>query len=270
MGDIIVNYVRDYYYQYSINSAIPEKPVSDDTFLNHSQEEVNSILWKLIIKHFNPERFFIKLWNRHECQYYPDCLRAINKVTQNDFQKCINCIMIGKDLLYELKEDDVNGNLENIISDYCWDNLYTDIMELIKIEFHKWCEQNPSSPYLFTFLPVDNAHELANREDDIGDKILVNQKIDYDTRDKAWIDLNGKIYMSDRGETHIKIINRILKERNQQKLKGDLKRPNNDTLEAILRPDDYLAFGHLYGDIYIIDNCLFEAQLERKANHGQK
>ena len=105
--------------------------------------------------------------------------------------------MIGKDLLHELKEDDVNGNLENIISDYCWDNLYTDIMELIKIEFHKWCEQNPSSPYLFTFLPVDNAHELANREDDIGDKILVNQKIDYDTRDKAWIDLNGKIYMPD-------------------------------------------------------------------------
>lgn len=119
---------------------------------------------------------------------------------------------------------------------------------------------------------VEDYSDLSEFDDEIGEQTAVNSSVelDYDTRDAAFIYIDGDVAEGDIGETHAQILEHYLKDMDREEdIPEDLKddnvnasRPSQARMKRLLDTDN-IAFGH------IVDNMAFVEVLENGADENQ-
>lgn len=95
-----------------------------------------------------------------------------------------------------------------------------------------------------------NIENIPEENDSIGDTFELKNRLDYNNRDFAFVDIDGNILVSDKGKTHAQLLQNYLDEASDYKLKDGWKRPDIEEIDEALQPK-YCAFGH------ILDDCIF-------------
>ena len=106
-------------------------------------------------------------------------------------------------------------------------------------DIYNFPDKYPNSPL---FVKCIDCLEAENFDDSIGDTTKLIDIIDFDSRDKSFVDINNEIYISDVGEKHADLINKILGTNFRT-------RPQNSDLNDIK-----IGFGHIIGDTYFIED----------------
>ena len=100
--------------------------------------------------------------------------------------------------------------------------------------------------------------EISDLDDSIGDSSRITDIIDIDTRDNAFVYIDGKVIEGTNNETHSQILNKFCEE-------NDITAPDNGCSYTGLRPivdevkqkldTSKIAFGHFIGNIAFIEVC---------------
>lgn len=109
--------------------------------------------------------------------------------------------------------------------------------------------------------------EVSDIDDSIGKTYELNGKLDYDTRDSAFVDIGGAILISDKGDSHAQLIQEYLDKNSIDKqLKDDWYRPGEEEINDIFK-SNYTAFGHILdSNIFIESNWLENATINQIIN----
>ena len=123
---------------------------------------------------------------------------------------------------------------------------------------------------------VKSLDEVAESDDKVGDVFSLSDTIDYDTRDNAFIYIDGEIVESNNGETHSQLLQRYLEE-NDKNVPQDLRdrdqyrasRPSVTQTKKMTNADD-VAFGHIVDDCAFIEVVSGGATIDDVANACKK
>ena len=208
----------------------------------------NDFLKKYFIRRI-PIKYLRKAENKSVVQIFedlPNKEEVVNDILNRIFDATCSemCYKLGIDdsnlilkVIDELDEDEV---IEQFIS-----NIYV-ILEanqdsiLEELRTKKIIDSN--------ILDLD---EVSDIDDSIGKTYELNGKLDYDTRDSAFVDIDGIILISDKGDSHAQLIQEYLDNNSIDKqLKNDWYRPGEEEVNNIFK-SDYTAFGH------VLDNNIF-------------
>ena len=108
---------------------------------------------------------------------------------------------------------------------------------------------------------IDTADELLDLDDRIGCTTRMNDTIDYDNRDNAFVYIDGQILEGDHGETHSQIVNHYLRDEGKQTITDDYdtrftnSRPTVKQVQRSLNAE-VVAFGHFYNDMAFVENTI--------------
>ena len=176
-----------------------------------------------------------------------------------------------KDLTYLLKKKkEINKSIKFIIFQIIKDNYMKDIFNELKI----FLETFKNKQYLIQNVHAERLPYLKDYMNDIF-KLIDNEPINVNTRDYCFFDLDGKIFVSKYGETHVSIINNLL-------IKDKLNRPKltiENFDEAIKRPTrteiskveikfksvKHVSYGHIIDGCYLIES-IGESETESSAS----
>lgn len=119
--------------------------------------------------------------------------------------------------------------------------------------------------------------DVAEMEDSVGDTHTMTDKVDYDTRDKAFVYIDGEIYEGNNGETHSNIVQRVLQESgNEDKVTDKMKsgqinnsRPSQTQMKRLFGTEE-IAFGHVVDDCAFIEVLSNGATIDEVANACEK
>ena len=185
-------------------------------------------------------------------------------------------------------DDDLNYDVysfdwDNIISDL-WElasenseleDLYDSVVEnyIAKVPNTDSSERVDDDEESYEVKALD---EVAESDDKVGDVFSLSDLIDYDTRDSAFIYIDGKIIESDNGETHSQLLQRYLEE-NDKNVPQDLRdrdqyrasRPSVKQTKKMTNADD-VAFGHIVDDCAFIEVISGGATIDDVANACKK
>ena len=140
-----------------------------------------------------------------------------------------------KDLLKILKNKQLpNDFIRKVMNRAKNKNLSIDIEDI-----YNFPDKYPNSPL---FVKCIDCLEAENFDDSIGDTTNLIDIIDFDSRDKSFVDINNEIYISDVREKHVDLINKILSTNFRT-------RPQSSDLNDIK-----IGFGHIIGDTYFIED----------------
>lgn len=119
---------------------------------------------------------------------------------------------------------------------------------------------------------VEDYSDLGYINDKIGEQTTVDssERLDYETRDAAFIYIDGDIAEGDIGETHAQILEHYLEDMDREEdIPEDLKeddvntsRPSQARMKRLFKTDN-IAFGH------IVDDMAFVEVLESGADENQ-
>ena len=154
------------------------------------------------------------------------------------------------DLFIEFcNENNLNAKENNPAN--LWNLIYNDIEnygEKVINYMKRYLEEHIDNPNVNECLTGEQLNEL---NDKIGDEIDNYRRFDYNDRDKAFIDIDGKILVSGCEKTHVMLINKYLRSISKESFDDDFSRPNNNDMSNIA---DSFGFGIIENNIWIIDN----------------
>lgn len=217
---------------------------------------------------------------------------AYEGLSNLDVDDYIDCIT-NNDLLldeYENWLSDYNTEDELDVSDDCVSEMAGELTSKTDIEenfdnalnsYMSYCERHYSGfgeedddinidlEYNEEDNSVDDWSNLAEVDDKIGEQINVKdgRTLDYDTRDGAFVYIDGDVAYGEEGKTHGQILADYMEEHgNEDMIPEDLKgddiagsRPTQSRMRRLVDTDN-VAFGH------IVDNMAFVEVLETGAN----
>ncbi len=93
--------------------------------------------------------------------------------------------------------------------------------------------------------------KISNLDDEIGDTTILTDRLDYDTRDYAFVDIDGTVLTGDEGNSHAQIIQKYLDEQSGEKLEEEWGRPLMKEMDNF--SNQYYAFGHILDDNIFIE-----------------
>ena len=104
-------------------------------------------------------------------------------------------------------------------------------------------------------------YELYDLDDTIGDSYTTTERIDYDTRDAAFVDVGGTCLVGENGQTHAQVIqdwfNTFAEDEDDEEYNPELQskwhRPKDTEVES-LTGAEYTVFGHILNDCIIIED----------------
>lgn len=104
---------------------------------------------------------------------------------------------------------------------------------------------------------------LIDKNDKIGDSFEVLEDIDYMTREKAFMYLDGKIIEGENGWSHSQIINHYLKDNGQDTISDDYDEKLENSRPLVKQVKEFtgaehVGFGHIVNDMAFIEtvrNC---------------
>ena len=115
----------------------------------------------------------------------------------------------------------------------------------------KYAKENKNNPALNKKM---TARELAKLDDEIGDEFENLVRRDYDNRDAAFIDIDGEILVSDKGETHAELVNKYLESLDKEKLNNTFNRPRDYVMSEFAK---IFGFGMIQDDVWFIDDNVY-------------
>lgn len=217
---------------------------------------------------------------------------AYEGLSNLDVDDYIDCIT-NNDLLldeYENWLSDYNTEDELDVSSDCVSEMAGELTSKTDIEenfdnalnsYMSYCERHYSSfgeedddinidlEYNEEDNSVDDWSDLAEVDDKIGEQTNVEdgRTLDYDTRDGAFVYIDGDVAYGEEGKTHGQILADYMEEHgNEDMIPEDLKgddiagsRPTQSRMRRLVDTDN-VAFGH------IVDNMAFVEVLETGAN----
>lgn len=104
---------------------------------------------------------------------------------------------------------------------------------------------------------------LIDKDDKIGDSFEILEDIDYMTREKAFMYLDGKIIEGEEGWSHSQIINHYLKDNGQDTISDDYDEKMENSRPLVKQVKEFtgaehVGFGHIANDMAFIEtvqNC---------------
>ena len=91
-------------------------------------------------------------------------------------------------------------------------------------------------------------------KDSVGDTNQLTNRIDYDSRTAAFVDIDGHILVSDEGESHAQLVNKYLDSIGSKELDDDWFRPDVEEIEEKSYGKRTVAFGHICQcDVWVIE-----------------
>jgi len=140
----------------------------------------------------------------------------------------------------------------SIIQKYFLDELFTKFKAFLYTYKHK--------AHLIRYTQLERLLEIKDYINDVF-KLTDSELINVNTRDYCFFDLDGEIFISKYGETHVSIINELLinKKLNRPELTMEtfneaIKRPTREEIsqvELYFKPVKSVSYGH------IVDGCYF-------------
>ena len=216
-----------------------------------------------------------------------------NKLSDTSFRLNILSNFIPKDTFYSLKKNEdtysdliCSNKLKNKINDLLDERLYDYVLSFLKgkgfdedvnLIFDIIDELDKDlliTTIIFTInnYLVDNRKDILeyvekmkifqrsidiNKIDDIKDEIGESSKIlkrpDYDNRDFAFVDIDGEVLISNKGQTHGQLIQEWL-DTFDKELENGWYRPKDTEIKE-LTDAKYTAFGHVINDCIIIEDA---------------
>ena len=244
------------------------------------------------------EEYLASLFPINESEIYDDGAEDfIEKLEEYTFEDYCN------DIDTESLKSEYEDNWDSYVADddlnydvysFDWDNITSDLWELAsensELEdlydsiVENYIAKIPNTDYTESIdddeedsHDVKSLDEVAESDDKVGDVFsLDDARIDYDTRDSAFIYIDGEIVESDNGETHSQLLQRYLEEndknvpqdlRNRDQYRGS--RPSVQQTKKMTNADD-VAFGHIVDDCAFIEVISGGATLDDVANACKK
>ena len=178
----------------------------------------------------------------------------ILKTSVNEYDGIINFIEKNKNkicnrLVYAL-DIEFDGTNEDLFNEVYSDKILINLMDFV-YDFLDYREFDIVE-LLINMNLIDSKiiepQKISDLDDSIGDVTILSDRLDYDTRDSAFVDIDGKILIGNKGNSHAQIIQDYLDE-SGNKLENEWERPFMDEMDNF--SDKYYAFGH------ILDNNIF-------------
>jgi len=178
----------------------------------------------------------------------------ILKTSVNEYDGIINFIEKNKNkicnrLVYAL-DIEFDGTNEDLFNEVYSDKIINDLMDFV-YDFLDYREFEIVELLINMNLidgKIIEPQKISDLDDSIGDVIILSDRLDYDTRDSAFVDIDGKILIGNKGNSHAQIIQDYLDE-SGNKLENEWERPFMEEMDNF--SDKYYAFGH------ILDNNIF-------------
>lgn len=95
--------------------------------------------------------------------------------------------------------------------------------------------------------------EINDINDKIGDSLKILKYPDFDNRDSAFVDIDGEVLISNKGQTHGQLIQEWL-DTFDKKLENGWYRPEDNEIKELINAK-YTAFGHIINDCIIIEEA---------------
>ena len=110
---------------------------------------------------------------------------------------------------------------------------------------------------------IKDPTELIDKNDKIGDSFEILEDIDYKTREKAFMYLDGKIIEGENGWSHSQVINHYLKDNDQDTISDDYDEKLEFSRPLVKQVKEFtgaehVGFGHIVDDMAFIEtvqNC---------------
>lgn len=187
-----------------------------------------------------------------ELNYWKSADELLENTSMKDGKHIYKQVLKEKenDLFIEFcNENNLNAEESNPAN--LWNLIYNDIEnygEKVINYMKDYLEKHIDDPNVNKYLTGEQLNEL---NDEIGNEIDNYRRFDYNDRDKAFIDIDGKIFVSGREETHATLVNEYLRSIGEESFDEDFSRPDNKDMSAIA---EQFGFGMIEDNIWIVDN----------------
>ena len=142
----------------------------------------------------------------------------------------------------DIDSDEIDDIVFNMLIEY-----KEDFVEKLYDDLLKFADEHIDDPKINMYF---TSYQLKELDDKVGDRITNYTDRDYDTRDKCFIDINGKIFISDEGETHATLVNKYLESIEKEIRKNDFYRPTNSEMEEFAGK---FGFGEVDEGIFFVE-----------------
>ena len=133
-----------------------------------------------------------------------------------------------------------------ILTDYVCTNACTEWLKDVMYDLHN--SESEYTGFGNNINKIDNISELNKLNDNIGDKIDIPQKLDFNNRDKAFIFIApDTLLISDKGESHTQMLNKYLD------TKSDDEKTRKTDKELSDSNIEQTSFGHIIDNIAFIE-----------------
>lgn len=181
----------------------------------------------------------------------------ILKMSVNKYDGIINFIEKNKNkicnrLVYAL-DIEFDGMNEDLFNEVCSDKIINDLMDFV-YDFLDYREFDIVESLIDMNLidsKIIEPQKISDLDDSIGDVTILSDRLDYDTRDYAFVDIDGTVLISDEGNSHAQIIQKYLDEQSGEKLEEEWGRPLMKEMDNF--SNQYYAFGHILDDNIFIE-----------------
>ena len=184
--------------------------------------------------------------------------KIYNKLQQYTAKEALDRFIVFKwiaNYLIDLFDTDYKNNSEftRELKNY----IYNDILNQHEEELNKNREQYIENSLHYGGVSGDYWSQYIDIEDNIGDKTLINDKIDLSNRDGNFIIIDGKVITGDDSATHSQLINEYIEKYLNQDINEDLNEYKVRDTEMFdqLSNDTPIAFGHIVNNTALIETC---------------
>ena len=232
------------------------------SLLNSLQD--NDFLKKYFIRRI-PVKYLRKAENKSVVQVFED-LPNKEEVVNDILDRILDAVC--SEMGYKLGVDDSNLILEvidELDEDEVIEQFISNIYAILEVNQDSILEELKAKRIIDSnLLDLD---EVSDIDDSIGKTYELNGKLDYDTRDSAFVDIDGTILISNKGNSHAELIQEYLDNNSIDKqLNNNWYRPDEEEVNDILK-SDYTAFGHILdNNIFIESNWLENTTINQIVN----
>ena len=261
------NFDKIYSYNYNANSVTRLAKLELDSLQNIDKIETIEDLYDAVGK----DNVFKEL-NKYIKTYIESDTAAIDILMDRKLEKADNTVKLTGDITVDdwssFEYFSIIGFIENILMkyklkgkpmriarqvrmDYAESPEIKEILDILNKKLHDKYEQ-----YKDKYV-ADSAYNINDIEDNIGDKTVINDKIDLGSRGGNFIIINGKVISGDDSATHSQLINEYIEKYLNQDTNEDLRMYKvRDTEMFDQIPNDTpIVFGHIVNNIAFIEQC---------------
>jgi hypothetical protein len=228
----------------------------DDYLMMYNESYIAEFLLNKYVELATSEEA-IKLYIR-DCDKPAERVSVLENIDGYEIFK-IDDSEIPNDLLNKYKAKLGDGyskiNFINDVSAYVTDNLYDDIVALVSEYITRFLEKKDEEHDTFYYKDLADVNSLCDIDDNIGEDTEIEGGVDYDNRDAAFVDIDGRILVSDEGESHAQLVNEYLDSIDCEELNDGWFRPDVEEIEEKSDGERAVAFGHIVNDnVWIIED----------------